>query len=372
MKKYIVVENSESPHEEGILSICKFLKMADAHIVLMLGEVNFTRANALGLDQIADEIQLLKKPFSIFTLLKSRNKNSTVIYNTISVRNSLFTFLTSFGFGKNVYYIRNANSWLRYSWHYTSLMDVIVRNISTFLKKNMLSREYMVLVENSRIKKYLIEKKIKRIDVVPFKFRNDLHSNASSTGLIRFVMPGLVDFKRKQIDLVVKSFLAIELDLRNKFQLILLGKTRGQIEIDACQDWERLLGKSFIWYKSFVGVSEFSRIMSQCDIVITAFKTQHQCEHFSEIYGVTRGSGVDAHAISRALPLIVNEDFVVDEEYFSSTIKFKSEKELTQKIVELITNPKRLKEIQSLALLNSQQYTINSFFKKISYLWGEE
>jgi hypothetical protein len=372
MYKYIIVENSESPHEEGILAICKLLKMANAYIILMLGGTNFFRAKELGLNNIANEIHFMKKSSSLFMLLKARNQNTAVIYNTISVRNSIFTFLTSFGLGKNIYYIRNANSWLKYSWHYTSIVDVIARNISTFLKKNMLSRENIVLVENSRIKNFLFKNNIKYVDVVPFKFRSDSYRKSTSTDLIKFIVPGLVDFSRKQIDLVVKSFLAIDLDLRKNVQLILLGKPKGQQEIDKCREWERMLGKSFTWYSSFVPVSEFSNKMSQCDVVITAFKTQHQCEHFSEVYGISRGSGVDAHAIAAAVPLIVNIDFEVDNEYLSSTIKFESEKDLTLIISNLIINAERLSEIKSLAITNSEKYTIESFFRKIKYLWCEK
>jgi hypothetical protein len=314
MKRYLIIENSNSPHEEGIVSLAKVLKLKSSYVVLLIGEGNAGRVKELSLREMVDEIHYLKKYSTIYQVLNFRKHEDVVIYNTISVRNSLFTFFTSLGRGENIYYIRNANSWLKYSWHYTSVIDYFTRNISTFLKKIMLHRSSMVIVENGRIRNYLISQSFNRVEIVPFKFLYEDTQTRKSNTKIQFIVPGLIDFSRKKIDIVVDAFNLLDGEVREKICLTLLGRTKGSIEEAKCREWKQFLGASFTYFSTFVSVRDFSERMAECDIVVCAFKVEHRCAHFSETYGLTRGSGVDAHAISHSLPLIVNSDFGVDDE----------------------------------------------------------
>jgi hypothetical protein len=371
MKRYLIIENSSSPHEEGIVSLVKVLKNRGSYVALLIEDGNAGRVGELCLGELVDEVHYLKKYFSIFQVLKFRKRDDVVIYNTISVRNSLFTFLTSLGRGANIYYIRNANSWLKYSWHLTSIIDLFTRNISTFFKKIMLSRSTMVLVENGRIRNYLISQSVTRVEIVPFKFLNESAQTKKFNHKIQFIIPGLVDFSRKKIEVVVDAFKLLDSEVRDKVCLTLLGRTKGPVEEVKCREWKQFLGASFTYFSSFVSVRDFSERMAECDVVVCAFKVEHRCAHFSETYGLTRGSGVDAHAISNSLPLIVNSDFGVDDEYESSTIKFHDAEDLCRIITKLVDSPGELDRLRIVANGNAQNYSLNSIVSKISLLWGK-
>lgn len=371
MKRYLIIENSSSPHEEGIVSLVKVLKNRGLYVALLIGDGNAGRVGELCLGELVDEVHYLKKYFAIFQVLNFRKRDDVVIYNTISVRNTLFTFFTSLGKGLNIYYIRNANSWLKYSWHLTSIIDLFTRNISTFFKKIMLSSSSMVLVENGRIRNYLISQSVTRVEIVPFKFLNESAQTKKLNHKIQFIIPGLVDFSRKKIEVVVDAFKLLDSEVRDKVCLTLLGRTKGPVEEVKCREWKQLLGASFIYFSSFVSVRDFSERMAECDIVVCAFKVEHRCAHFSETYGLTRGSGVDAHAISNSLPLIVNSDFGVDDEYESSTIKFHDAEDLCRIITKLVDSPGEIDRLRIVANVNAQNYSLNSTVSKISLLWGK-
>lgn len=371
MKRYLIIENSCSPHEEGIVSLVKVLKAKRSYVALLIGDGNAGRVKELGLRELVDEVHYLKKYSAICQVLNLRMRDDVVIYNTISVRNSLFTFLTSLGCGANIYYIRNANSWLKYSWHYTSIIDFFTRNISIFLNKSMLSRASMVLVENGRIRNYLISQSVTRVEIIPFKFLNEVSCAQKFNQKIQFIVPGLIDFSRKKIDVVVDAFKLLDAEVREKVCLTLLGRTKGPVEEAKCHEWKQFLGASFTYFSSFVSVRDFSERMAKCDVVVCAFKVEHRCAHFSETYGLTRGSGVDAHAISHSLPLIVNSDFGVDDEYESSTIKFHDAEDLCRIITKLVDSPGDLDRLRIVANANAQNYSLNSIVSKISLLWGK-
>jgi glycosyltransferase involved in cell wall biosynthesis len=369
MKRYLIIENSNSPHEEGIVSLVKVLKSKESYVVLFIGEGNLERVNELNLREMVDEVYCLKKYSEIYQVLNFRNRGDVVVYNTISVKNSIFTFLTSLGNGSNIYYIRNANSWLKYSWHYTTIIDFFTRNISIFLKKIMLAHSGMVLVENGRLKNYLISQSFFRVEVIPFKLLSEISCAHKSSQRIQFMIPGLIDFSRKKIDIVVEAFKLLDEEVREKVCLTLLGRTKGPIEEEKCREWKSILGNGFTYFSSFVPVWKFSEKMAECDVVVCAFKVQHKCPHFSETYGLTRGSGVDAHAISHSLPLIVNSDFGVDDEYESSTIKFHDSEGLCRIITELVNSPESFNKLKWAANYNAQNYSLNSIVSKTKLLW---
>ena len=87
-----------------------------------------------------------------------------------------------------------------------------------------------------------------------------------------------------------------------------------------------------------------------------------------EIYSKTKGSGVDAHAISNSLPLIVNRSYCIDKNYESSTIKFNDSADLLIKIKELIENNDMIKRLKLNASENSKLYSLENIRSELKYL----
>ena len=192
MKKetIFIIENSNSPHEEGLETLTKVIKFHNINVVLCLNKISHKRVINLGLEEVVDGIILLDSIKSIVTLIVRANNEGGVIFSTVSIRNAVFSFLVGMLVKRSVYFIRNANSWLFYSNHKGLFHQKLLRYTSTTLKKIMLYKCKYLIVESDQIKKYLSNYTAKRIEVVPYKYfsSNNISANKQSKTLTYVVL----------------------------------------------------------------------------------------------------------------------------------------------------------------------------------------
>ncbi|NBW64801.1 hypothetical protein EBR44_03410 [bacterium] len=368
--RYILVENSNSPHEEGLIAILNVLKTLGRDTTVFLGASHVDRAKQLGIHDLADRVITLKERGAWLQLLRYRQAGDRVLYNTTSVRRTVFVFVTSFGRGKNIYYIRNANSWMRFSTHFTRWRDYLPRLLSTAMKKYLFPRAHFVIAEFDSIRRYIEANSRVRVDVIPFKNYHGTPPRRDS-GRVHLVVPGVVDFRTKDITTMVNAIRLLPPTLRDQVKLTLLGRTASAAEEKQCLAWKAELGDAFVYHSGFVPVTAFSEAFETADAVICCFVLEHRCAHFSETYGTSRGSGVVAHAFARALPLIVNEGFAVDAQYARATRTFRSAEDLASILTPLASDRETLRAWQRVAEAEAASYSLESVTKKLHYLTEE-
>lgn len=368
--RYLLVENSKSAHEEGLIAILNVLKTLGRDTTVFLGASHVERARQLGIHDLANRVITLRERGAWLQLLRYRQAGDRVLYNTTSVRRTPFVFITSFGRGKNIYYIRNANSWMRYSLHFTRWRDFLPRLLSTAMKKFMLPRAYFVIAEFDSIARYVEVNARVRVDVIPFKNYHGAPRRRDS-GRVHLVVPGVVDFRTKDIATIVNAIRRLPQSLRDQVTLTLLGRTASPAEERQCAAWKEEFGDGFVYHSGFVSVAAFAEAFETADAVICCFVLEHRCAHFSETYGTSRGSGVVAHAFARALPLIVNEGFAVDAQYARATQTFRDDVELATIFASLTADRASLREWQLVADVEAASYSLESVTKKLHYLTEE-
>lgn len=365
--RYILVENSNSPHEEGLVAILNVLRLHVCDVTVFLGASHVERARALGIHALANRVFTLSRWFGWWQLVRYRRRDDRTLYNTTSVRTTPFVFVTSFGRGMNIYYIRNANAWLRYSAHFTEWRDFLPRWISTAMKKFLLSRAHFVVVEFESIRRYLQSHLPVRVDVIPFKNYTGEGAHRDS-GYVHLIVPGAVDFRTKDIATLVNAMLLLPSAARDRIKLTLLGRTASSMEEQQCREWKKRLGSAFQYYSSFVSVAEFSEAFETADAVVCCFVLEHRCAYYRETYGTSRGSGVVAHAFARGLPLIVNDGFVVDAQYARATHPFRSVQELSAIFASMTDQPEVLREWQGVAATEGANYSLRNVTNQLHYL----
>ena len=107
---------------------------------------------------------------SFFKLLMLAYASEIIIFNTSSVRTCVPNlFISILNWGKNVYYIRNANSWLKFPRIFPGLKYFPHRLVQYICKTFMLLSRKSILVEKWTIKEYVENRLvIKNVDVIPF------------------------------------------------------------------------------------------------------------------------------------------------------------------------------------------------------------
>lgn len=365
MATYYIFENSNSPHEEGIETLILALKNKGYKVVLLLNRVAYDRIKTLQIQNLSNDVITFNNFTVFFTLIKNVEKNDVIIYNTISVRNSLTIFLLSIFVERNVYYVRNANSWLFFSNHAGKLRSKFLRFFSTLIKKILLRKAYFLIVESDKIKRYLSEFTDKRIEIVPFKYFNPSDSpKASLSKIIDLVVPGEVDLKRKKLEIFIDALRMLNTKDLSRIRLIFLGKARENIKL--CEQWKDEFGDSFIFFKEFVSSEVFERHIMSATYIVSSLEINHESKYLKEIYGLSKGSGVFGQAISYGKPLIINSGFEVPSEIETSVIYFRDSSDLFEIFKNIIYDDDLNYRMSQISIENSNNFSIECISNKVN------
>lgn len=367
-KKYIIIENSGSPHEKGLFAIARLLLLNGHEVAVFAGKKNFDRVSILN-----EKYRLEVKKLDYCALIYKRffsTKHVHLIFNTTSTRNCVINLLIAIVyFGRNVFYIRNARSWLHFSTHDRFLKYTILRAIVYFSKRVMLRTRSSLLVEKTTIKKYLYDHDVRDVDVIPYMFFENLNVDIRkiSGPSLKIVSPGVIDFNKKDLLTIIEA-MEIMLELGIEVKLTFLGKVKSSKDEEICRFYKKKFKESFTYYTNFIPEKNYDSSLQAADIILGSFKIDNKCEYFDEIYGTTKGSGVDAHAFSMAKVLFVNEGYEVDTAYKAATVFFKNSADLSSKISRLYDDRTLMDDLNMIALKCSLEYVVENFADEIVYL----
>ncbi len=363
-----ILENSGSPHDAGIFSIVDVLDNLEIGHTILLGKKNYSNFKKIKNNKL--NFQRL----FIVNLINIRFFNGDdylIIYNTTSTRNALINlFISLLFFGKNIYYIRNANSWINYCKNDKSKIYTVLRFLVYLSKRIMLKTRKFLLVEKETIQKFLINNGYTDVVVMPYIFyKNELQSaRPNKRNVYVITCPGIIDLSRKNLIVIYQSMKQM-LKVRNDLRLVFLGRPKTETDRKFCEKLKKEFSGNFIYFDEYISDDEYKEYTQRSDIIIGSYYTKHQCEYFDEIYGTTKGSGVDAHAISNSKVLLVNSDYEVDEAYSTSTLKFKDQEDLSLLLSRFVEDEYWRYDLMRQAEKNSKNYCVTNFvqqFKEIA------
>lgn len=328
MKKIYIFENTNSLHtEESLITLYQVFN-ENYDVRFCLGDKSY--------DRVKNNHKIIDHSFNFSSYLDAINffrkidENDIVVYPTIAVRNIIILFILSFIVSKNIYYIRNSKSWLRYSPFAKNLFCRVLTNTTTCLKKSLLKRAFQIFVANSNVKNYLVSNGVLNdINIVPYKLfdeNNVVHNPYEDK--IRIVIPGAIDISKKNLPLIRKAMNLLSVAELSKFEIILLGKPSRAEDLVFCTSWGGEANVNLKYYTSFIPDVEFSNMMKTAHFVLGILNINYTDKYNSETYGISKDTGIDAQSIAYGKPLIINADFKVIDEIKTSTLAFNNECEL--------------------------------------------
>jgi hypothetical protein len=363
-KQVYIFENSGSPHETAMLS-AKVLFEESGFEVLFV--VNSKSKSAL---QSFDPGKSFNIPFVIdsfkdkLRFLWSGKKENIVFYNTVSARNCLFVAICSLFFSKNVFYIRNANSWFVRNSDTEGFLRSFVSTATYVLKRLVLRpRAHAYAVGSFNVAAYVKKNFSDHVAVVPFSMRDDEVSSVpeqSHQGIVTLVIPGTIDLARKDLTIIRDAFLSLPSEKLEKVHLILLGRPVSENDLSFVSGWAEKTPRNLTFYKSFIPTEEFISVMKSATCILSSLNIEYHSKYYSEIYGLSKDTGVEAHAIGYAKPLIVNSGYNTDAFLAGSTIHFKNSEDCAAIILKLVEDRDWRVHLQQIAITDSANYRIRS------------
>jgi len=171
---------------------------------------------------------------------------------------------------------------------------------------------------------------------------------------IDFVIPGIVDNKRRNYEQILSGFYPGY----EKARLILLGKNKENI-------------KGSEWIKTFderIPTETYDKYLQNSDVVICpSLPTTHTISAAEEIYGTTKSPNI-FESIKWRKPLMIPSYIALDPQLKSSTLQYNSSQSFYQQVLQLLENPDLLADLKKQAFNNTKHFTLPVVKKQLERL----
>jgi len=260
---------------------------------------------------------------------------------------------------KTIATIHNVNRWF-FPNHFD---DSLLEFDEYRERRNILNQLDYLNVISENLKCYLIDNKLWDEPIFTLAFSMFQNNNYSfqDNNLIRFVISGSIEEKRRDYNLVIEVFE----DLFSKYDnisLTLLGNCNatsyGRAIMKKC---EELVDKGYLidYFDHYVPELEYDEIMSNADIMIIPIHKKYEWnEYIYEIYGETKQSANILETVKYGKPCIIPKCIKVDPRIGKTCLIYENKEQLKGVIETLATNGETVKNLSQKAISNARKYSI--------------
>lgn len=333
MKRIAILETSKDPHLSSAFNIYTLFDELGFHPTLYTRNTieNTFNRRVIALNPLKERLEFLRRI----------NENKFIIINTISLSNApLIVFISLIFKGKLVAYVRNVNIWTKIK--FTSDPAFNLRNFIHFIIRKIIKRKTNLFFCGSfNMANQMAIYKINPTVVIPFaKLTTHLSSsNNISRKEIIICIPGVICYSRKNIKQILSAFK----NTSNKhIRITFLGKPKTKADENRLIQDIMDCGKEgkIRYYTTFIAENEFEFELSNCDIILGSINPEFKMFGYNEIYGLTKDSGLESHAIMHEKMFWINNNYQ-NEKFYPHFKKYATTKELTD-----LMNQIDLKEIR--------------------------
>jgi hypothetical protein len=360
-------------HIKFLYTMMRICKTKDTNVTIFTTKKIFSRIETYLDDKSKYEIVLKKDNESINSFLKRvericNEKIDLLFVNTIEFSSLYIPHYINFKpKSKMILTIHVVNHWLKakYSFNIKNIFRTVDTNASILLRRFVLKKFNAINVIYSPIKKYIKEqtKYNKPVFTLPFNFfdKNKKIESVFKDDKIHFVIPGLIEEYRRDYHTTLDIFEKLFEKYNERISLNLLGEPvgiPGKKIIEKCKKLKNK-GYNIIFSEEFIPEKEYDKNLSKSDIIFSPLNvTTKRATGIKEVYGKTEGSALPFEAIQYCKPLIIPEEFEVTNELKSSTLKYKTQTELEELLLELIENKEEILRLKQEAYKNSQYFSL--------------
>lgn len=259
------------------------------------------------------------------------NKSEAVIFNTLA---SHFKLFLSIKFKSPVILrVHNANTYLnpiksinpKFSFFYIwkDLSYLVLHGLFKFepfyRSKFMNKKVTYFLFETESIQNYVLNNGYLRPEKIlpplPYVFTKSNKRIESSDNIVKIVIFGSIDKKRRNYNDILKAFKILAPKLQTKVVLSFLGKPNGFYGRRTIKALNKLQTKSLKinTFKKFVSFSDYDRISSEADFIIAPTILETRYKLYKELYGYTKLSGSVNDVIIYKKPALIPSFYPVPD-----------------------------------------------------------
>ncbi len=389
---------AKRPIEIGILEIRRHVpilytfsrvcKTKNTNVTIFTTKEIFSRLETYLKDKENYDIILKKNNESTYSFLKRvehicNHKIDLLFINTI--HETLFDLIYYLKFNpksKTILIIHHVNAWLKPKLVFN--IKHPVRTIDTNLSSALICKLIFPKFDGINVIYHTLKDYIqantdykKEIFTLPTSIFENVKKTEGQKddGKLKIAIPGLIQKHRKDYSNVFPAFENIFENHKEKIKLYLPGLPVGRFGKQVHDKFKSMKQKGYdvAIFDNFVPDDTFNKILTQIDIILAPIRIKTRADgDIEEVYGKTVGSGVIFNAIQYAKPIVVPAEFNMLPELESSTLRYSNSIELKNTIIELMSNPKKLRDLKREALVNSQKFSLKNlqdYFEKNVLTW---
>jgi len=294
----------------------------------------------------------------------------------------LLCYITFNPRSKTILVMHHANAWLKpkFVFNFLHMLRTIDTNLSSILISKFVFPKFDAInviyrpVRDYILKDIGFDKEVFTLPTSVFEEKT-FTIKQKDDKLLKIVVPGLIQKHRKNFAPVIPVFENLFKRFKENIELYIPGMPVGRYGKLIYEKFKKMqeAGCKIVMFDSFVPDQIFDQIILEGDIILAPIRIKTRADsEIEEEYGKTVGSGVVYNAILYSKPLIVPSEFNMLKELNSSTLKYKNSVELEKQIEELITNPDKLKKLETEAFRNARKFSLlklQDYFEKNVLTW---
>lgn len=228
--------------------------------------------------------------------------------------------------------IHNVNTWLN-RWKSVNISlspYILYKDIFYFIRiaifgldwlytKRLLERIDFITLPNEIIQKYvekngLIESK-NIAPSFPLAVYEEKISNERNKDVIRITVPGAVDQRRRNYQLLLYALKQIIPKLERRVELVFLGKVKARYGKKIANSVQKLQSERFSFrsYLKRLQQMEFNEVMASTDLLVSPIILNTRYKIYREKYGFTKIAGIETDVIRYGIPAIIPSGYPVHE-----------------------------------------------------------
>jgi hypothetical protein len=215
----------------------------------------------------------------------------------------------------------------------------------------------------------------KKVHCVPgavFEGRPAYKSRQEQRDAINLVVPGVVDERRRDYDLVLQLVRKVE-GAGMKIKITLLGGIHPLFGKSIHEKLRNLDARGVLTYyeTDVVDQPEFDKVMDEADLVLLPSTVENTIlDDIQEVYGLSMSSGNLFDIIKHAKPFIAPLRLRVDPYLEGSCLRYESVDEIIDVLSALSNSPEVFANLKSKARAASENYTIEAVRERNKNLFG--
>ena len=357
-----IVELCEKNHHSMIFNWIKIANLKKCQITLFTTQeiFNNVKSELIGLKYKV----VIKDTNSFFFQIKinktiKTKKIDKLIYLTIC--NFLIYFFISLrpiNFGITIH---NANTWFNKNK---------IRKFRHYLKRFIilkLKKEASFFILNSEnMKKYVDENypQVKPIYVLPFSLKKNTNKVINQKNkTFTTVYPGSINHKRRKYESFMKLATSNPED-----NFIVLGNTKkNNIDIKLYKQMKKI--SNITLYNRYLDIKNFNKVIEKSHLLFCDIQVNYTSSDVSEIYGVSKDSGISYIMNEFNSPCLLNSDFLNFTELRNGSLYFENYNKMCR-LYDKLKNDKKYRFLLNKKIKNdTKNFNIKKYSKNLNKIF---